>query len=167
MSLEALWKSIKTRLGESVWQYIPNGNRKLVTNGKAYVKKALALLSELGLYRQTWIKYSALLDEALEVYLVLDASDISVLSSVLQSIQSSCLMMEAYQGTEEKYLLKMIGNHHLIYRLMNLSLSSGSGWYFLDKTKSLQCRFKYELLFKVKDLSWAMPSPMIAKEVKA
>lgn len=151
LSLEGLWKSIKSRLKETVWQYIPNGNRKLLTNGKAYVKKAFAFMAELGLYRQIRIRYSSLLDEALEVFLVVESSE---LNSVLQSIQEFCLVAEAYHGLDGKHLLRLIGNHHLIYCLMDLALPSGSSWYFLDKRQKLDCRFKYEALFNIKEMSW-------------
>lgn len=160
-SLEELWKSIRTRLGDAVWQYIPNGNRKLLTNGKAYVKRAFAVISELGLFQQVRICYAAFLDEALEVLLVMDSPD---LNSVLQSVQQHCLVAEAYPGTEGKHLLRLIGNHHLIYALMGLSLSSGSSWYFLDKNSKIECRFRYEELFDVKSLMWHFP--VEAKEVR-
>ena len=162
MSLEELWKSIKARLGDAVWQYIPNGNRKLLTNGKAYVKKAFAVLSELGLFQQVRIRYASFLDEAIEVFLVLDSPD---LNKVLASVQSSSLIVEVYPGLEGKHLLRLIGNVHLVYALMSLILSSGSSWYFLDKTSKIACRFRYEELFDVRTITWHLPNAI--KEVKA
>lgn len=162
LSLDTLWQAVRARLAEGVWQFILNGKRRLIINGKAYVKKAFTVMAELGLFSQVRIRYSAFLNEALEVFLVLDSSD---LNRVLDSVQSSSLIVEVYPGLEGKHLLRLIGNHHLIYSLMSLSLPSGSSWYFLDKTKSIEARFRYEELFDAKTLKWNFP--IEAKEVRA
>jgi hypothetical protein len=88
-SMDALWQSVRERLGRRVWEYFTRHTRRWPRNGKAYVRKAFDHLNRHGLVLQHVVRYAPLQEHTIELVLLTDNTGLR------DHLASLCPTMEA------------------------------------------------------------------------
>lgn len=165
VSLQQVWLRMYARLHLGVWKYLPRKQRKWPVNGKTYVKRALAVLSERGLFRQNWVWYTPVLEHTLEVFLVVK-QPFAALTEFVRRVEQAAPIVQAYPG--ETTLLRCVGDTGLLYALVALvpeEMADHVELYVLDRDYTARhaehARLAYELLFDVEQKAWVFPKEKI------
>jgi len=167
-SLPGLWKTIASRLGDKVWDYLPSIRKKYHVNGKTYVTKAYEFLNSKGIFRQNILKYKPWLVDAVEVFLVVEGKSEEEIHLFVHEMGRVCPVMQVYPSREPRLLLRMTGDCSMLYRLMDAFTDKDFvQLYFMDKKRTWddksKARFIYEELFNPEAATWVSPEELLLR----
>jgi hypothetical protein len=147
-ALREIWQSMRARLGQRIWRFLPRHSPRWEHNGHRYVRQALQRLSQFGLVRQHMIHYAPFHARMVEVFLLIDGAP----SGLLARVRRHAPILESYK-TPDGYLIRAFG----ALPLLKVALGHGAvrGWWFVDPYTPLpRTRFAYEDLFDEEHRSW-------------
>lgn len=153
-NLATIWERIYHRLGKAVWRYLPPRSRRWPHNGKTYVGRALECLAQHGLIRQHIVRYQALHDQTIELFLYVTGPDAGVFLHELGRIAP---LIDRYPTTDG-YLVRALADHRVLKLLTRTTVPVQ--WWFVDEDRTRNApsvRFQYERLFDLTTRSWVVP----------
>jgi hypothetical protein len=168
LSLQQVWLRMYERMHLGVWKYLPRKQRKWPVNGKTYVKRALAVLSERGLFRQNRVWYAPFLQESLEIFLLVKLEQPAAMHDFLRSVEKEAPIVHVYPGCDGTTLLRCVGDTGLLYALVELvpeEMADNVELFVRDRNLTARqqerVRFAYDLLFDVERKAWVFPKEKI------
>lgn len=163
-SLPAAWEAIYERLGNGVWAYLPRFARRLPTNGKTYVKDALAILNKADLFRQNVIRYTPLERTSTSMFLRVEGS----FDAIIGGLAAHTASIDLYPLSQNAALVRA-NITRLPYVLSTLHESRITAWYFVDRPRTdgmtARPRFAYEILFDPITTEWRFPREEIIRRI--
>lgn len=142
-TIPEVWNALWDRLGDGVWNFLPDGIDRLPHNGKCYVREALHLLNESFLVRQHIIRFPSQYQQTIDVLAVIKAS----LPEVLHFVGSDAPSQEILPIAEDLHLLRITSTVPLLRRVLSAESSVRDCWLVDHQRPRLPVRFAYELLF--------------------
>lgn len=166
-SLPATWEAIYGRLGNGVWAYLPRFARRLPTNGKRYVKDALALLNNADLFRQNVIRYAPVERISTPMFLRIEGP----LDAIIHALAEHATTLDLYPISHDAALVRASITHAQLHHVLTTLRESPriTDWYFVDRPRSEHLtdhpRFAYEILFDPTTTEWRFPREEIIRRI--
>lgn len=166
-SLPATWEAIYARLGNAVWSYLPRFARRLPTNGKTYVKDALVLLNNAGLFRQNVIRYAPLERSSTSMLLRVEGP----FDAIMHDFAEHSSTLDLYPLSRETAIVRMSIPHHQLQHILTTrwDVPRITAWHFIDRPRTERMtarpRFAYEILFDPTTTEWQFPRAEIIRRI--
>ena len=166
-SLPATWEAIYERLGKGVWAYLPRFARRLPTNGKTYVKDALALLNNADLFRQNVIRYAPVERLSTSMLLRIEGPTETIIGGLVNHAST----LDLYPVAEDEALVRVSVTHAQLQHVLT-TIRDGpriTEWYFVDRPRNEhrteRPRFAYEILLDPTTTEWRFPREEIIHRI--
>jgi hypothetical protein len=165
-SLPATWEAIYERLGNDVWAYLPRFARRLPTNGKSYVKDALALVNNADLFRQNVIRYAPIERISTPMFLRVEGP----LDAIIHGLAEHAATLDLYPLSQDTALVRVSVSHAQLQHVLTTmrDVPRITEWYFVDRVRNEQMarpRFAYEILFNPATTEWRFPREEIIRRI--